>query len=192
MKVLLKKDVDNLGYSGEIFEVAAGYGRNFLIPNGYAIPATGSAVRQAAKWIEQAAARREQLRQEYAALAARLTGTILTFTASAGGSGRLYGSITTAEIAEKLNAEMGLEVSRKKISVEGKAIRQTGNHPAVVRLDAEFQATIRIMVVAEGGGDADADATEDAVEGEEVDAEAVTEEAEEMEAAVEEMGQEDA
>jgi len=176
MKVLLKKDVDTLGYAGEIFEVAAGYGRNYLIPQGLAIPATDSAVRQAEKWIEQAAARREQLRQEYAALTERLNGTVLTFTAASGEKGRLYGSITTAEIAQKLNDEMGLEVDRKKISVEGKAIRQIGNHPATVRLDAEFQATVRIAVLpeevaesveAEAAEEASADTAE--VEEEEVD-----------------------
>ena len=187
MKVLLKKDVENLGYSGEIFDVSAGYGRNYLIPQGLAIPATDSAVRQAAKWIEQAAARREQLRQEYAALTERLNGTVLTFEAASGERGRLYGSITTAEIADKLNEEMGLEVSRKKISVDGKAIRQIGNHPAVVRLDAEFQATIRIAVLPEAGSEVEAVA--------EADAEEMAEDAEEIEgeeAEVEEIEGEEA
>ncbi len=174
MKVLLKKDVDNLGYAGEIFEVAAGYGRNYLIPQGLAIPATDGALRQAETWIAQAAARREQLRKEYAALTERLNGTVLTFLAASGEKGRLYGSITTSEIAEKLQSEMGLEIDRKKISVDGKAIRQLGNHPVTVRLDAEFQAIIRVAVLpenpAEGTTDEaaedaeDVEATEDAVE----------------------------
>lgn len=175
MKVLLKKDVDTLGYAGEIFEVAAGYGRNYLIPRGLAVPATDSAIRQAEKWIAQAAARREQLRQEFAALTERLNGTVLTFTAASGDKGRLYGSITTAEIAQKLNDELGLEIDRKKISVEGKAVRQLGNHPATVRLDAEFQAIIRITVLPEEGSESEAAAEE---ESEEAEAEVVEAEAE--------------
>lgn len=149
MKVLLKKDVDNLGYAGEIFNVSPGYGRNFLIPKGFAVPATAGTLKQATAWMDQAAARREQLRQEYAALVERLSGSSITFHALAGESGRLYGSVTTEQIAEKIAEELGVEIVRKKISVPGKALRTLGAHNASVRLDGEFQATVRVNVLAE-------------------------------------------
>ncbi|MEM7800846.1 MAG: 50S ribosomal protein L9 [Chloroflexota bacterium] len=149
MKVLLKKDVDNLGYAGEVFDVSPGYGRNYLIPQGFAIAATPGALKQAKKWMEQAAARREQLRQEYQALVERLKGSSITFYAKSGEKGRLYGSVTTEQIAEKIKDELGVEVERKRISVEGKAIRQVGSHNALVRLDSEFQATIKVNVLPE-------------------------------------------
>ena len=149
MRVLLKKDVDTLGYAGEIFDVSAGYGRNYLVPQGLAVPATPGTLKQAKAWMEQAAARREQLRQEYAALVERISGSSITFHALAGESGRLYGSVTTEQIAEKLNEEVGVEVPRKKISVPGKALRTLGAHNATVRLDGEFQATLRVNVLPE-------------------------------------------
>ena len=149
MKVLLKKDVDTLGYAGEIFDVSAGYGRNYLMPQGLAVPATEGTLKQAKAWMEQAAARREQLRQEHAALVERLNGTSITFHALAGESGRLYGSVTTEQIAEKLQEEHGIEIARKKISVPGKALRTLGAHNATVRLDGEFSASVRVNVLAE-------------------------------------------
>lgn len=179
MKVLLKKDVDTLGYAGEIFDVSAGYGRNFLVPQGLAVPATDGTLKQAKAWMEQAAARREQLRQEHAALVERLNGTSITFYALAGESGRLYGSVTTEQIAEKLQEEHGIEIPRKKISVPGKALRTLGAHNANVRLDGEFSASVRVNVLAEVDETASDEAeveevVEDAAE-EEVEVEAAEE-----------------
>ena len=186
MKVLLKKDVDTLGYAGEIFDVSAGYGRNFLVPQGLAVPATPGTLKQAKAWMEQAAARREQLRNEYAALVERISGSSITFHALAGESGRLYGSVTTEQIAEKLNEELGIEVPRKKISVPGKALRSLGAHNATVRLDGEFQASLRVNVLPEEveveAEDAEAEDVEEIVEDaieEEADEAEYTEEADE-------------
>ena len=162
MKVLLKKDVDTLGYAGEIFDVSAGYGRNYLVPQGLAVPATPGTLKQAKAWMEQAAARREQLRQEHAALIERINGSSITFYALAGESGRLYGSVTTEQIAEKLKEEIGIDIPRKKISVPGKALRSLGAHNASVRLDGEFQTQLRVNVLAEE------DETEEADDAEEV------------------------
>jgi len=178
MKVLLKKDVDTLGYAGEIFDVSAGYGRNFLVPQGLAVPATPGTLKQAKAWMEQAAARREQLRKENAALVERLNGTSITFYALAGESGRLYGSVTTEQIAEKMKEEIGVDIPRKKISVPGKALRSLGAHNASVRLDGEFSATVKVNVLAEEVETEDEDAEE--VEGPEVLEESVDEMAEEV------------
>lgn len=175
MKVLLKKDVDNLGYAGEIFDVSPGYGRNYLIPQGFAIPATPGALKQAKKWMEQAVMRRDQLRKEYEALIDKIKGSSVTFYAKAGDKGRLYGSVTTEQISEKIKEELGIDVDRKKISIEGKALRNLGSHNALVRLDSEFQTTIKINVLPEEVDEELPEETEEAAVGEidtDIDAEA--------------------
>lgn len=147
MKVLLKQDVDTLGFAGEIFEVSAGYGRNFLIPQGLALPATESTLKQARVWIAQANARREQIRKEYSALVERMDNTNLTFARKAGESGKLYGSVTTMDIADALEELLSIEVDRRKI--DGKALRQLGVHNVNIRLDSEFVANIKVNIVPE-------------------------------------------
>ncbi len=147
MKVLLKQDVDTLGFAGEIFEVSAGYGRNFLIPQGLALPATESTLKQSRVWIAQATARREQIRKEYAAMVERLDNTNLTFTRKAGETGKLYGSVTTTEIADTLEEQVGIEVDRRKI--DGKPLRQLGVHNVSIRFDGEFVANIKVNIVPE-------------------------------------------
>lgn len=149
MKILLTEDVDTLGYKGEIFTVSDGYGRNFLIPQGFAVPATPGQLKQAENWRDQAAARRDQLRKEYEALVGRLSDTQIEFKVKAGDKGRLYGSITTAEIAAKIEETLGIELDRRKITVPGKALREIGTHVALVRLDAEFVANVMISVLDE-------------------------------------------
>ncbi len=144
MKVLLKKDVYNLGYAGEVFEVAPGYGRNYLIPQGHAVKATPSMMKQAAGWRKQAEARRAELKAEYELLSNRIQETTLTFIANAGETGKLYGSITTAQVAEKLNETLGTDIDNRKVGTG--TLRQLGEHKVVVRLSAEFQPEVTVMV----------------------------------------------
>lgn len=180
MKVLLKKDVDELGFAGEVFDVSPGYARNFLIPQGLAIAATDGALKQAKAWMEQAAARREQQRKEFAALVERLNNTTLEFVANAGETGKLYGSITTADIAAKLKDELDIEVDRRWIDVEGKSLRNVGVHTVSVRLDGEFQATgLKVAI-----SPSDEEAPAEAAEAEAEEAEVIEEVAEEEEAEV--------
>ncbi len=84
MKVLLKEDVENLGYAGEVYKVADGYGRNYLIPKGMAVVANPSVLKQAKVWRKKAEARREELRAEHEALSAKIEETTLIFTATCG------------------------------------------------------------------------------------------------------------
>ena len=100
MKVLLKEDIDNLGYAGEVMSVADGYGRNYLIPQGKAVKASPSVLKQAHVWRERAAVRMVELKKEHEALAARIAEARLEFTARAGETGKLYGSITTADVVQ--------------------------------------------------------------------------------------------
>lgn len=182
MKVLLKEDVDNLGYAGEVYKVADGYGRNYLIPQGMAVVATPSMMKQAEAWRRKAEARRAQQRAEYEALAAQIEGVRLTFTARAGDSGKLYGSITTSQIADALNEELGTDIDRRKVGVE--PLRQLGEHKVVVRLSGEFQPKLTVVIESEDGEEV---VVEEPVTMEEMAAaESETEEAAEVETAVSE------
>lgn len=149
MKVLLKQDVDNLGYAGEVFVVADGYGRNFLLPQGYAVKATPQVMKQAQVWRKQADARREELRAEYDALSDRIRAVELNFTARAGDTGKLYGSITTSQIADELNEALGTDIDRRKVGND--QLRQLGEHMIVVRLDADHHPEFKVNVNPEGG-----------------------------------------
>lgn len=148
MKVLLKVDIDNLGYAGEVREVAPGYGRNYLIPRDLAVKATPGAMKQAESWRRKAEARRAALRAEYEALAARISGVSLSFKARASESGRLYGSVTTNQIVDGLNAALGTEIDRRKVT--GDPLRQLGTHKVAVRLSGDFAPQLTVVIEPEG------------------------------------------
>ncbi len=149
MKVLLKQDVDNIGLAGEVHKVSNGYGRNFLLPQGMAVIASPGMLKQADGWRRKAEAHREELRQEYQALATRIENVRLTFTARAGETGKLYGSVTTSQIADALNEELGTEVDRRKVGVE--PLRQLGEHKVVVRLSGDYQPEVTVVIENEAG-----------------------------------------
>ncbi|GAB4270263.1 MAG: 50S ribosomal protein L9 [Candidatus Promineifilaceae bacterium] len=149
MKVLLKQDVENLGYAGEVHKVAPGFGRNYLIPKGLAVLATPAMMKQADAWRKKAEARRAQLRAEYEALSAKIQDVTLKFTAKAGNTGKLYGSITTTQIADELNAVLGTDIDRRKVGTE--PLRQLGEHKVVVRLSGEFQPEFTVVIESEEG-----------------------------------------
>jgi large subunit ribosomal protein L9 len=147
MKVLLKEDVQNIGLAGEVHDVANGYGRNYLIPNGFALKATPSVMNQAEIWRKKAEARRAEIKAEYEALAAKVEEVTLNYTARASESGKLFGSVTTTQIADDLNEELGTEIDRRKIGVE--PLRQLGEHKVVVRLSAEIQPEVTVVIESE-------------------------------------------
>lgn len=149
MKVLLKEDVENIGYAGEVHSVSNGYGRNFLIPQGLAVLATPGMMKQATVWRKKAETRRAELQAEYEALSARINDVRLTFQARAGNTGKLYGSITTAQIADALNETLGTEIDRRKVGVE--PLRQLGEHKVVVRLSGDYQPELTVVIESEDG-----------------------------------------
>jgi large subunit ribosomal protein L9 len=149
MKVLLKEDVENLGFAGEVYTVADGYGRNYLIPKGMAVIAKPSVLKQAEVWRKRAEVRRAELRAEYEALAERIEETTLTFTARAGNTGKLYGSVTTALITDTMNETLGTDIDRRKVGVE--PLRQLGEHKVIVRLSSEFQPHVTVFIESEDG-----------------------------------------
>src|SRR5204863_7934846 len=145
MKVILTKDVSGTGKSGEVKDVADGYARNFLIPRKLAIPATGGAL----KTVEQrkVAEQKKVAAEEAAAraLAGRLTSAPVVLTARVGDQGRLYGSITSADIADQLSAHLGQPIDKRKIELDD-PIRQLGSHDVTIRLHRAVNAVVKVDV----------------------------------------------
>lgn len=149
MNVLLRKDVDNIGYAGEVHRVSAGYARNYLLPRGLAEQATPSALKQAEQWIAKAEARKEQLQSEYSGLAEKVEPVVLTFEARASDTGRLFGSITTDQIVDALNAEIGTEFERRQIDT--RPLRELGKHDIPIRIGPGHKPLFQVVVEPEGG-----------------------------------------
>jgi large subunit ribosomal protein L9 len=148
MKVLLIKDVYKLGRAGDVKKVADGYGRNFLIPQRLAVLATAGAMSRSENIRTQADAKRAVLNNELSGVAGILSGLTLTFPAKAGETGKLYGSITPAMIAETIKKESGVEVSRRQLDFE--PIRTLGTHRLKVRLTIDLVPEITVIVHREG------------------------------------------
>jgi|JI10StandDraft_1071094.scaffolds.fasta_scaffold391143_1 large subunit ribosomal protein L9 len=157
MKVLLLKDVTELGDAGEVYSVAGGYARNYLMPRGLAVLATKGAMKQATEIKEAALRRRAKEKSNAEAQGQLIASQRLLFTAKAGENDRLYGSVTSSDIAEKLTAALGFEVDRRKIQLDS-PIRELGIHDIEIRLMSEVNATFKVAVVREGEGWAAADA----------------------------------
>ncbi|MXZ20606.1 MAG: 50S ribosomal protein L9 [Caldilineaceae bacterium SB0665_bin_25] len=159
MKVLLTEDVPTLGLAGEVHTVARGYARNYLIPRREAILATRGALKQAEDIRVAAIRKRAQERSNADAQAEVLGGQQLLFNVRAGENDRLYGSITTADIAERIEETVEFEVDRRRI-VLNQPIRELGLYDVTIRLMAEVEATFAVAVVREGEGWADAEQRE--------------------------------
>lgn len=148
-RVILTSPVENLGAEGDTVTVADGYARNFLIPKGLALPATAANLRR----VESLRKKREAtLAEQLAAakdIAARLVKQSYTITAAAGADGKLYGSVTAADISEALQKE-GIEVDRRKILLE-RPIHELGVYDVDVKLHAEVATKVKIWVVAGEG-----------------------------------------
>lgn len=148
MRVVLLKDVKRLGTVGEVHSVADGYARNYLIPRELAVPATEAALQQVK--VKAAAQRREasQEKDEAQAVAERLEGAELLFKAKAGETGRLYGSITNADIAERLAKLAGEEIDKRKV-VLPEPLKDLGESQVEVKLHTDVVAHVTVMVEAE-------------------------------------------
>ena len=146
MEVILIQDVANLGYKNDIVKVKDGYGRNYLIPNKYAIIANDSNRKQLAENLKQQAHKLAKLLADAQELAAKLAETVVTLTAKANEDGKIFGTVTTTQIAEALAAQ-GFEIDKKVITVE--PVKELGEHVAVAKLHKEVRAEIKLNVVAE-------------------------------------------
>lgn len=148
MKVLLTKDVYKLGRAGDIKKVADGYGRNFLLPQGLAMLASAGALKQVDKIKSQAEIRRTEQNSELKDLASHINGVTLVFSAKAGDTGKLYGSITTQDVATAIQEKTRYEV--KKQQIEMQPIRTLGEFTAHVRLTMDLGPEVKIIVHREG------------------------------------------
>ncbi|MCB0047100.1 MAG: 50S ribosomal protein L9 [Caldilineaceae bacterium] len=185
VKVLLIDDVPNLGLAGEVYTVAGGYARNYLMPRGMAIIASKGAMKQAEEIRQAGIRRRAQMRAGAEAQAQVISGKRLIFEANAGDNDRLYGSITSSDIAERLEQMVGFEVDRRKILL-GAALRDLGIHDVTIRIMPEVDADFRVAVVREGESWSDAEALMQAKAEAAAAAEAEAKAAEEAEAGAEE------
>jgi large subunit ribosomal protein L9 len=149
MKVLLLEDVDNLGLAGQVVTVADGYGRNYLIPRGLAKVASKGALKQADQVRKAGERKRARQLADAQDLARRIEGLTLTFQARAGEKGKLYGSITTADMAQGLERELGQEFDRRKIISD--PLRQIGEHSVQIRLMTDVSASLKVVIEPEGG-----------------------------------------
>ncbi|NLW72852.1 MAG: 50S ribosomal protein L9 [Chloroflexi bacterium] len=148
MKVLLIKDVYKLGRAGDIKKVADGYGRNYLIPQGLAIPATQGSIKLAESIGKKASERRAILNNELKSVADVLSGLTFDFAVKAGETGKLYGSVSSQMIADKIKELKGIEVDRHQIALE--PIRNIGEYQVPVQLTIDLVPEINVIVHREG------------------------------------------
>lgn len=145
MELILKETVDTLGEVGDIVKVKPGYARNYLLPHGIALTATKANLAMLAQQKEAIEARKKKARQEAEALAARLGGIVMTIGQRVGEENRLYGSVTSADIAEKL-AEQGIEIDRKKILLD-EPIKTLGERVVPVKVGYQTIAKLNVEIV---------------------------------------------
>ena len=147
MRVVLRDDVDNLGKKGEVVDVADGYARNFLVPRGLALKASAGSQKQADAMTRNRAARERRDREAAQAVAAQFEGRTITIKARAGGEGRLFGSVTTSDIAEAVQKQTGAEIDRRKLHLD-EPLKEVGGVDLEVKLHADVVATIHVEVEA--------------------------------------------
>ena len=162
MKIILKKDVPNLGQKGDVKDVADGYARNYLIPQALAIRATPSAVQDFEHRQKVQATKHQRMKKRAEALARRLTSHTLTFEVKTGRTGQLYGSITNADIAEAIEEQVGEQIDKRDIPLP-RPIRQVGEHFVPIHLLDDVEPQIKVVVKPESGEwPEEADVAEDA------------------------------
>lgn len=147
MKLILREDVEKLGDSGDIVDVRAGYGRNYLIPQGKAMMATEGALKQLDRMREQAERRAELTIEAAQEMAERLETTSVTIPVSVGTDERIHGSVTNQDVAEALE-QRDIAIDRRKISLD-QEIKTLGEYTATVNLIGEIKPQIKVWVVKE-------------------------------------------
>jgi large subunit ribosomal protein L9 len=144
-QAVLLSDVENLGQAGEAVDVSPGYLRNYLVPRKLAQPATTASLEEAKRRQEREAEAQRQAAEKAGETAALLAKTVLTITHRAGEDGKLFGSVTAAEIAEAIQAARGLKVDRKKINLT-EPIRETGTYMVEIDLPGEHSAKVKTII----------------------------------------------
>ncbi len=148
LKVILRSDVDGLGKRGDVVDVTKGYSRNFLEPKGLAFPATEGAIAQAAVMRQARDTKDARDREAGEEIAKVLVARTIRIEARVGGTGRLFGSITEADVVTAILAQTGIELDRKVIHID-EHIKEVGTHQATARLHADVQFPVTLEVVGE-------------------------------------------
>ena len=148
MKVVLREDVDHLGHKGDLLEVADGYARNFLVPRGLAMKATKGIVAQADAMRRSRSARDARDQSAAADIAARLDAATIRLSVRAGEGGKLFGSVTSTDVAEAVQTQTGIDVDRRVIDLP-EPIKELGTANVSVRLHPEVIATLHLEVAGE-------------------------------------------
>lgn len=151
MELILKKDVANLGFQDDVVTVKNGYGRNFLIPHGYAILATSSAKKVLAETLKQRAFKEENIVKEAQKIADSIKELEIKIKAKVGAGDKLFGSVSNADLAEEL-AKAGNEIDKKFIAVTGGLVKRLGKYNAKVRLHREVIVELPFDVISDGTG----------------------------------------
>jgi len=148
MEIILKQDIDKLGFKNDVISVKNGYGRNYLIPNGLAILANSSSKKMLEETLRQRAHKEEKLVKEAEAIAEKLEKIELTIVTKAGEKGKIFGSISNIQLAKAL-ADQGFKIERKNIHLKGELIKTLGKYEANIRLYKNIEKNIRFEVIAE-------------------------------------------
>lgn len=148
MEIILKQDVQNVGHKDDVVTVKNGYGRNFLIPQGYAILATPTAKKIHAETMKQRAHKEAKIRTEAEKLAKKLEGTALKIAAKTSTTGKIFGSVTNIQIAEAISAQ-GFEIDRKNITIKNESVKEVGTYQAKVKLYKDIVVDIDFEVFSE-------------------------------------------
>lgn len=148
MKIILKQDHEKLGQKNDILTVKTGYARNYLIPKGYAIQATDSAVKVHNENLKQRAHKEEKVKNEAEKIAEKLSTVKLVIGAKVSSAGKIFGSVNTIQIAEALK-EKGFDIDRKNILLGDEAVKEVGHYKAVVKLHRDVKVNVDFEVKAE-------------------------------------------
>lgn len=148
MKIILKQDVQHLGYANDVVNVRDGYAANYLLPKGLAILATDSALKVLNETLKQRAFKEEKIKTQAQKLAESLKGMVIKVGAKAGENGKIFGSVTTVQLAEAIK-KLGHEIDRKAISIDEEAIKNIGTYTAKAKLHRDVMAEISFEVIPE-------------------------------------------
>lgn len=148
MQLILKKNVDKLGYKDEVVTVKPGYGRNFLIPQGYAVIATESNLKAHNEMMKQRSHKENKVKEEAEALAAKLADISVKIGAKVGENDKIFGSVNTIQLSEALSKE-GIEIDRKSIKIKEEPIKEVGTYTAEANLHKDVKKEFTFEVVGE-------------------------------------------
>lgn len=149
MEIILKQDIEKLGYADEIVKVKDGYARNYLIPQGFAIPATEPNKKMLAETLKQRAFKAEKIRKEAEFMAGKIEGLTVKILTKASEKGTIFGSVNTIAVAQALKEQHDIDIERRRIILAEDKIKELGTYTAQVNLHKEFRVTINLEVIAE-------------------------------------------